>query len=89
MRAMSSVISFTDGAITGSMDSGGPLWDACELIEVSDFDEFERDNVTGEGGVLAGLWRERLESWSISYIQEFDEPSSPQQEAGGAPRRAA
>lgn len=72
MRAMPSVLHFMDGAVVGAMGAGGPTWDACELIEVSDFAAFEQDNQEGEGGTLARLWRERLDSWSIGYIADFE-----------------
>lgn len=72
MRAMPSVVSFLDFAVTGSMDAGAETWDGCEVIEVTDFDAFERDNVAGEGGVLAKAWRERLASWSIGYLEDLE-----------------
>ncbi len=68
MRAMPSVVSFLDFAVTGSMDAGGERWDGCEVIEVTDFARFEQDNADGLGGVLAVEWRERLASWSIGYL---------------------
>lgn len=72
MRAMPSVIDFVDAAVVGSMDNDGPHWDGCELIKVSDFAAFESDNQTGAGGTLARLWRERLDSWSIGYLEDLE-----------------
>lgn len=72
MRAMPSVTSFVDFAVVGSMDADGPSWDGCELIGVTDFAAFERDNAEGEGGVLAKLWRDRLAGWSIGYLEDLE-----------------
>lgn len=72
MRAMPSVLSFLDFAVTGSMDAGGESWDGCEIVEVTDFAAFEHDNEEGEGGRLAGAWRERLSSWSIGYLEDLE-----------------
>ena len=73
MKAMPSLISFLDFAVTGSMDDEGQVWDGCELIEVSDFASFERDNEVGEGAVLALAWRARLASWSIGYLEDLED----------------
>jgi hypothetical protein len=73
MNAMPSVVTFLDFAVTGSMDAGGESWDGCEVIEVTDFAAFERDNAEGEGGRLAEAWRERLSSWSIGYLEDLEE----------------
>jgi hypothetical protein len=72
MNAMPSVITFLDFAVTGSMDEGGAGWDGCEIIEVTEFAAFEKDNAEGQGGVLAGEWRERLASWSIGYLEDLE-----------------
>jgi len=72
MRAMPSVVSFLDFAVTGSMDDQDSSWDGCEIVEVTDFAAFERDNETGEGGVLAAAWRDRLASWSIGYLEDLE-----------------
>lgn len=79
MHAMPSVVSFLDFSVVGSMDKGSQLWDGCEIIEVTDFDEFERDNAEGEGAVLAQLWRDRLASWSIGYLSDLASVARPQQ----------
>ncbi|GAA2225505.1 hypothetical protein N1031_04520 [Herbiconiux moechotypicola] len=71
MESMPSVVSFLDFAVTGSMDAEGVAWDGCEVIEVTDFARFERDNAEGEGGVLAAAWRDRLSSWSIGYLEDL------------------
>lgn len=73
MNAMPSVVTFLDFAVTGSMDAGGERWDGCEVIEVLDFADFERDNEVGEGGELAAAWRDRLASWSIGYLEDLEE----------------
>lgn len=72
MLAMPSVVSFLDFAVVGSMDAGGEAWDACEVIEVTEFAAFEQDNAEGEGGVLAEAWRERLAAWSIGYLEDLE-----------------
>lgn len=72
MNAMPSVVSFLDFAVVGSMDEGGQTWDGCEVIEVTDFAQFERDNAEGEGAVLAAAWRERLAGWSIGYLEDLE-----------------
>lgn len=72
MTAMPSVVSFLDFAVTGSMDEGGEAWDGCEIIEVTDFGEFENDNAIGDGGRLAVEWRGRLASWSIGYLTDLE-----------------
>jgi hypothetical protein len=77
MRAMPSVVSFLDFAVTGSMDAGGESWDGCEIVEVTDFAAFEHDNEVGEGGKLAAAWRERLESWSIGYLEDLETLPEP------------
>jgi hypothetical protein len=79
MHNMPSVLSFLDFAVVGSMDEGSQSWDGCEIIEVTDFDEFERDNAEGEGAVLAQLWRDRLASWSIGYLSDLASVARPQQ----------
>jgi len=71
MHTMPSVLSFLDFSVVGSMDEGGKVWDGCEIIEVTDFDGFERDNAEGEGAVLAQLWRDRLAAWSIGYMSDL------------------
>lgn len=73
MTSMPSVISFLDFAVTGSMDDGDQSWDGCEIIEVTDFPAFERDNAENEGGTLAERWRERLAAWSIGYLEDLAE----------------
>lgn len=76
MNDMPSVVSFLDFAVTGSMDAGGESWDGCEIVEVTDFATFERDNEVGEGGKLAAAWRERLASWSIGYLEDLEDSSA-------------
>ena len=72
MLAMPSVVSFLDFAVVGSMDAGAEPWDGCEVIEVTEFAAFERDNAEGEGGRLAEAWRERLAAWSIGYLEDLE-----------------
>ncbi len=77
MEAMPSVVSFLDFAVSGSMDAADTEWDGCEIIEVTDFVSFERDNAIDEGGRLAEAWRERLASWSIGYLEDLAGPPVP------------
>jgi hypothetical protein len=72
MRAMPSVLSFLDFRVAGAMEGAVPEYDGCEIIEVTDFAAFELDNAEGEGGVLASMWRERLETWSIGYLTDLE-----------------
>jgi hypothetical protein len=73
MRAMESVIAFDDYEVAGSMDGEKLDYDLCEVIAVTDFDRFERDNATGDGLDLAKEWRERLDSWSVCYLRDLAE----------------
>ncbi|GAA3936877.1 hypothetical protein [Microbacterium soli] len=71
MRAMPSVLRFDDFRVVGNMDGEALDAQLSELIEVTDFAEFEADNARGEGGVLAKEWRQRLVSWSVLYMEDL------------------
>ncbi|MFE7972661.1 hypothetical protein [Streptomyces shenzhenensis] len=72
LRSYPSVVSFIDLSWAGREPAGGEVWHGCEIIEVTDFEQFARDDSTGEGARLSAAWRERVAAWSIDRLEDLE-----------------
>jgi hypothetical protein len=73
MRQMASVRRFHDFEIVGGMDGDPTSWQLCELIEITDIDQFEADNRSGVGAELAEEWRAWLSEWTVLYLWDLED----------------
>ncbi|MEU1303688.1 hypothetical protein [Streptomyces shenzhenensis] len=72
LRSYPSVVSFIDLSWAGREPESGEVWHGCEIIEVTDFEQFAHDDSTGEGARLSAAWRERVAAWSIDRLEDLE-----------------
>lgn len=71
MLKMPSVLSFRDYRVIGAMGGGEPHYQLVEEIEITNPEEFERDNAEGDGATLAEEWQEWVSDFVVIYCREI------------------
>jgi hypothetical protein len=71
MLKMPSVLGFRDYEIGGIMGGGQTPYQFVEEIEITNPEDFERDNAQGDGAALAEEWQSRVSDFTVIYCHEI------------------
>ena len=71
MLKMPSVLAFRDYQVGSTMGGGQSQYQFVEEIEITNPEEFERDNAQGDGAALAEEWQSRVSDFTVIYCHEL------------------